>query len=378
MPSVVLYAPATNVLYSTPVLNTIKYFVSNGYEVFLFSKRDLRAEELGIEKGKVIKIRFNKLENYSLRLISKINTQLSALVENFLCARKMAGTVRGANLFITYEQRSDTIALFLSKKIKKIYHSLEIEKRTDYSSIDRRAIKKYNLLLTQDIYRARILNALYRTPFQFRVCYNAPTGEVKNQRSDFFRKRYSIKNEDYILLVSGSLCYEHQTLELVHLFLRNCLDLNVVLLIHGWTFETHYHEAILGLARQYSDKVFYSDVVFKPEEKDILYSSVDIGLIGYSKETLNHRFVGWSSGKIFEFMQNGIPVLYQYSYGIEKLISPDKMIGEVFDNDESFRQGLLKILDNYAAYQQKCREAFPGFEFSSRFTRLMESYNLLT
>jgi hypothetical protein len=116
------------------------------------------------------------------------------------------------------------------------------------------------------------------------------------------------------------------------------------------------------------DKKFYNDYIKKNEIKNVfvlkavdfnqlkgLIEQFHVGIVNYSDKNLNNRYC--ASGKIFEFLDAGIPVVTSTN---SPLIQTIRKYNCGFAS-KNFEESFQKIIDNYEYFKNNVRE-FNSFE----------------
>ncbi len=355
---------------SSPVVNTAFYLAKKGFSVDIYVSRSSYCEDLGLDLRlnhpgiKVIKIKeifyrfFGRLSGYVRDLEFCFNVIRMKGKYDFLIGYEQHGLVRAALLGNIWNRRY-------------VYHSLEFyEKRNLLKFLECHYMKKATVNLTQDYNRVRIMSTTCGIPKEmFMVSVNSSLGNVLKKKKNYFRDRFGIGMEKYIVLFTGSIieqCYIREVIESVKRWPKQ-----FVLVIHGWIPDDSLRPYIEDAVKQNPDKIFLSTDIIQFEEKYTIFQSVDVGLVLFSPINLNMKYAAGSAGKLYDFMRTGVPVIANRIPGMSRLVLGND-IGEIIESCEEIPKALRKISSSYERYRESAFKVFPKYEFSVSYDKIMK------
>jgi hypothetical protein len=221
-------------------------------------------------------------------------------------------------------------------------------------------MEKVERVVIQDQYRA---DALQRSlGFQLKSCSYLPNSVRLDRdatgRSNYFHKLFDFENDQKIVLSAGMIADSVCSLALSTAIGKWNTDLPV---------KTVFHERIeIPGNRPYYDKVrsagngkvFLSLKPLPYNEVYKIFSSADIGLAIYSRSHGdNFGVIGSASGKLFQYIKYGVPVIASNIPGLRELVQ-DNEIGMVVNSPEDVPSAIEKVLSDWDRYSNNARKAF--------------------
>lgn len=354
---------------SSPLINCITNLLERDIEVSLFCDRpDFRRFPLSYS------ILNNK--NFNLISITGLGRGFLGDIYYFIVNYRK---FKKYNFTYAFDHQSVLRAYFISKinKCPLIYFNLEFFIPDSflgklYKSRERFVSSKAKLIITQDLIRANWLKEnLHQDLNKFRILYNSPR-KVSNftEKNNFFHKKYNIPEDCHIVLITGSLIPEHLIMEAVISSLS--WKSNIVLILHGWFADKIFKQKILDLSIKYPKKFFISEDLLNEDDKLLPYLSCDIGFIGYTHTSINHSLVGCASGKFFEFIKVGKPILLIESESLSDIVSKFDIGRVVFDFNQVDKK-IDQILNNYDRLSKNSFKCFSSYEFDKNFDSILKS-----
>uniref|UniRef100_UPI004047B9EB hypothetical protein n=1 Tax=Algoriphagus sp. TaxID=1872435 RepID=UPI004047B9EB len=345
---------------SSPLINSVYFLINKGYYVDIYLDRP-NTKQFPIPD-------FNKNKNINIFIFRGLGRGIIGDIYFFLSG---IWWWKAYDVIIAY----DFQAIFRGAIIKwfsnaeLIYHNLEFLTVNDFQSRvlkirERFACRFAKYIITQDIIRAKWLSKNLKQPIEkFKIVYNSSRGnEVKISTTSYFRNKFKIPGSTKIVLVIGSLIKEHLIPEIVNSALN--WDDSKVLILHGWFPDSEIYIGLVKIQKDYPGKFYFSEELFSDEDKYVPYASCDIGFVGYCNKSLNHNFAGGASGKLFDFIKVGKPILAYDTPGIFQIIENNK-VGFTFNNFNEIGFALDEILENYSSYSDNCILSYQKFEFDS-------------
>jgi len=392
---------------SSPVLNTALFFVQKGFQVDIFTVESADYQDIsniGIENNLVTVHKTRVYKNIFFRFCSFVGilgirffrklfglfltqetkkqhrifrtdakyyvdyfiTNLSFFIQNIKPKKRY-------DLAIAFDSDALIKTNLLCKfwKIPFIFHSLEIPEKQELKKKHVRAANKAVLTLSQDKIRCDIVSEYYQIPrSKVHILYNSSIGSILPEKKDFFRKKFNISKEKRIVLLTGSLKKAH----LADFFINSISswDKKFVLVLHTWKLEGEIQNLMLKYKKKYPENIYYSDDVAKFEEKYLIFQSVDFGLIGFSTADVNLKYAIGSSGKFYDFMRVGVPIIAYKSEGAYELIEK-KGVGKTVENSKNIGDILVEMNKKYTLFSNNCVQKYPQFEFSINFEPIINN-----
>ena len=213
--------------------------------------------------------------------------------------------------------------------------------------IERPSIKKANIIICANNYRADIMKKEYRlskTPIVFENLRKLEYSSDVDIEALSIEYSSIIKNDEYRVIATAG-CDIHR---LNDVLVKNIkfVKHKVRLIMVGDSFESDVskikdiiHE--LGLSN-----VNYLGRVNQNQLKFLIQNS-HVGVVNYGQYDLNNKYC--ASGKLFEFIYEGIPVVTTTNPPLMDICNSFS----VGIADDAFNSGIDKILDNYDYYVEK-------------------------
>jgi hypothetical protein len=343
---------------STPIMETIKYLTMNGVEVHLYTLRQLQKIDNSWENTERLKL-FVRPKSILTRIVGTIRTLKNS----------------GPYIAILNFDHESIIEYGLSMVFSNtysIFHSLEIHSRKDklYSGrglisfvIHMIIINRSNLILTQDVGRRALLSKIYRVnSSKIKILPNSSMGKINSQKHDYFRQQFKLPLRDKLVLLTGSLMDEHCIDEIIKS--TDNWPENFKLIVHGWFTHSNYTKKIVKHIKDRPGRVFLSSEILSDQDKIIIFQSVEYGLVFFKPINDNMTHAIGSAGKLYSFMQHGIPIISNNLPGAKELID-QACIGKSTRRYAEISGALEDIQDNYNSYRENCFNQFKKFEFKA-------------
>ena len=358
--SVALFTCFEWVSISTSVINTARYLAVNGYEVDLYLMPSGRFGE-------------PTFAEQAIRKIVVIPQRFPIGQLKFLWASwRQKKDYRFAIGF-------DPLGL-ITAAIQRwifgtpyVYHSLEILCVSPGSSWRPRLLKKLErwaargalVCLTQDAQRGAILaNDLGISPDTIGIALNSPLGPVLPQRSGYLQRKLGIDGSKTLVLAVGSLMREHWIDRILSSV--DAWPVDSVLVLHGWIPDGDFATQIQAEAAKRPGRVFVSTDLLPDSEKYQVFQSVAIGLACYEPTDDNLRYAAGSSGKVYDFMRVGVPVIANDIPGMRKLVEGNSC-GIVVQSAALIGQAIRTMLADYRTYSQSALAAYENYRFEASY-----------
>lgn len=341
--------------------NTAKYLAGQGYRVEIYIDYSERCKELGID----LKERENIFIHY-------VNQDFFIFINRFILP--IYRRAKEENIYYSFIVGFDPIGLFPAAFLSQalgipfLYHSLEFYEEIGWEeTIEKKLANKANFILTQDDIRAEKLSEILKLDRQrILLVYNSSIGSPIFQKENYFREKFSISSQKKIVLFAGSIIEEFCILEILKTVSE--WPNEFVLIIHGWCFDKKLGKEI----DKYIDfkRTFISREIFDSEKKYKVFQSADIGLVFYKPLNLNLICAAGASGKFYDFMRAGVPVVGNDILGMRDLVEKNS-VGKVVSNLRELGSKLNDILCDYKMYREKCFEIFKKYEYSNQYSNVL-------
>ena len=359
---------------STPVVMTAKYLASKGYLVDIYMTENELCNNLGIATPDItsenIKIYKNIAQNSRQMITTSLGLKIYTTDLEF--AARYSSPPRKYEWVIGFDPAGLIRAFLLGSawNVPFIYHSLELCNPEDpYKDVERMFSQKALFTLIQDTARADIFaqtNGLDRGKIE--IIYNSSLGDASFEKSDFLRETFKIQKDKKIVLATGTLL-PITCIDQIITSVDSWPD-NFVLVLHGWIPDKNFELKVLKEIETQKDKIFLSMEILGVNEKHKVFQSADIGLAFYNPIDINLKFAAGSSGKIFDFMKAGVPIIGNNIPGMSDLLVGNDC-GMVVNNASEIGSVLHSLMDQYEVLKKGCLENFPKYEFGRCYEKLL-------
>ena len=253
--------------------------------------------------------------------------------------------------------------LFLSGDTRNV-----VDKAVKY--LERRANKKAFYTVEFDDVRAGLLkddNGL--RPESMLVVPNAPPGNAERKNVHYFHKKFQIPIAKKIVLYTGGIADYNLTYEIM-----NTVDswpLDVLLVMHCWGAQKDI-EQLKRYATRFQREIFFSTEMMPFSEIANLYASCNVGLALYGDGDLNHKYTGLSSGKMFNFLKECVPVITNNTVACKKAIG-ENGCGICINDLSEISNAIKIILADEEVFRGRCQASFSAFSFDNNYQKLIEA-----
>jgi glycosyltransferase involved in cell wall biosynthesis len=225
---------------------------------------------------------------------------------------------------------------------------------------DKLFLRSAERIFTQDLQRGEILSKYYRVSLdRIRVVYNSSIGTAEIKHTDYFYKMFKIDPTLKILLMTGTISFEHGLRDFLLIVDKYVGDL--IFIIHGWVTDEKIREEIINHSK-FKSKLFLSEQIVKFDQKQMLLASASIGFVNFSSDEINYKYGAGSAGKLFDFMQIGKPILANSIPGMYQLVEKNE-IGKVYYGLDRIQENIDYLIQNYENLSNNAIQKFPKFEF---------------
>jgi glycosyltransferase involved in cell wall biosynthesis len=269
----------------------------------------------------------------------------------------------------------DTIGLLAADRFNSnhnplIYLSLEINYLFNNSNIytkwvkneERKIHSRCDYTIIQDKVRLQFLcieNNLDFHKIRFLLLPNSPRPNFTFNCFDnnYFKKKYSLKQSDFIVLSAGMISDEVHSYEVVQSLLN--LNDNIFLILHerkSLDLKTDiYLNSLLALNAR---NLLLSLEPVEYRNIDFIFASADIGLAIYnSKYGINYSNILYASGKISHYLKFGKPIIVNDLPGMLEFIN-ETQCGIIVNDLSDIHSAVLEIKNNYLWYSKNAYKAY--------------------
>ena len=355
---------------SNPLMNTVQYLCQLDYRVDIYGRQSKNFDLPFFDNEKVQYI-IPKQSKHSIPYLNGI-LRLYSIYKHYLRGKRY-------DFFIGFDPGGlqDAACLGILTKTPYIYHSLEIVSMTDLTNYKsyikkfiERILNKYALFtITQDELRANLIERENKIPREkIKIVYNSSIGNVIKTKSNWLRNNLAIPNDKVIVLAVGSLIKEHMIEEIV--CCSSSWPKKYVLVLHGWFPDDEIEDRIKRCAIKYPERIYISEKILPFKDKYLISSSADIGLVFFKPVNENMRYTGAAAGKLFDFIQCGVPIIANNLPGMKNLVE-DNGCGIVVDETEEIAHAVSAIDADYKLYSEKSCKAFLKYDFCNCYKNVL-------
>ncbi|HLO79808.1 MAG TPA: hypothetical protein VK166_02550 [Chitinophagaceae bacterium] len=221
-------------------------------------------------------------------------------------------------------------------------------------------IKQVDHVVIQDEHRRQFLE---RTLGYSLAHYSYLPNSVKKDdrtcaKGKYFHELFGFENDQKILLSAGMISESVCSLDVSRALGSWTTKLPVKVVFHERieiTENAAYYERVKAMGK---GKVFLSLKPLPYQELYKIFSSADIGLAIYSKNHGdNFGIIGSASGKLFQYIKFGMPVIASDLPGLKEIVEAYRL-GVVVDSPEQIPSAVELIMGNYEQFSNNARTAF--------------------
>lgn len=267
------------------------------------------------------------------------------------------------------------------------YWSLELRFLEEWTEPALRALKlrdikcsqRAALVISQDEWRAEALaqeNGLDRK--QISTVSVGSIGQARRAPCDYLRRKFGIATERKIILCTGSISWWVKAVEIVQAAAQ--WPEEFVLVLHSLVSpkgRTDYERTVIEAADP-KHVVLSLDPVSAQEYRQVV-DSADIGLAWYdarrtpsSKPVRNLELMGYSAGKIGDYLKSGLPVVVNETTGPREMIAQFDC-GVCVAEPGRIVAALAAIFQDYDAYVRNAIRCFDErWELRRQFEPVMD------
>ena len=353
-----------------PIFTTITHLRNFGHELYVFYERSEYCSSIGLNEQffdydcvKIIEYSPKDLAQKKSSSTNMVAEDLDVFCTNFIMSFSISFDV-----IIGYEPRGLIRGALIKSQLncKLVYFSLEIlDSDCSIKKAEIHYSKDADIIITQDKYRAEIISKLndYDRNKIYPV-FNTTLGEPIVQNSSYLRDEFQITTDKVILLAPGSIMRSTGLYQLLDVASK--CDNKIAIVFHGWMPYQKDQDHFEKVQKKFPDTVYRSEKLFSHEEKFKIHTSADVGFIYYEPRDINYEYASWSSGKFFDFMRCGIPVLCKSMLNAESLVI-DNNVGLLYSNPNEIITKILELGLNKEGFTKSCHNTFKKYSFVDSF-----------
>jgi glycosyltransferase involved in cell wall biosynthesis/Flp pilus assembly protein TadD len=361
---------------SNPVIHTARFLAENGYRVDIFMSTDAACERMGIADPGLahdhIHVHTHAGQASPLETTAVCGDVQVPLndIEFVDACRQNPGDYQWLVGFDPGGlNRAGLLSLIWNRPY--IYHSLELyEAGWPGKAAERWFADKARLVLTQDETRADILAEIDRIERgKVLVARNSAPGPATPERKDYFYRILAIPPDKKIVLAAGTLLPIHGVDEIVASVAgwpEAC-----VLVLHGWIPDRDFERTLRKQVADCEGRIFLSTAIVDQEHKNDIFQSADVGLVFFRPEGVNYKYAAGSSGKLYDFMRAGVPIIGNDIPGMQALVAGNGC-GRVVPDAAAIGPVLPEILARHDHFRQNALKAFEQYEFGHCYRSVLD------
>lgn len=385
------------------LLSLIEYFSEKENHIFVYLRDDDEydlsiIETFNKEKVTFIKIK-SKKASIRVKLIHRLVFILNKLISTNLFPLKLISYIKNSlqklepyinivnfsNQIKKNKQETfdvtfcvDTIGLFVYQKSKiksnKIINlsleiSYDLKKRSDWLNMILKKnernylMQKVSFTLIQDQFRWQIYKRINNVSHdRYVLLPNSIRGNLekeKTKNSNFFYNKFNLDPETLIVLSAGMICDEVCSLEIAQTIGNYSFKNKTKIIFHNRQKndkDTSYLESV-KVAGKENLCLSLDPVLFSELHK--VFNSAQIGLVIYNtnNEDENYNAIGAASGKLYQYLKYGLPLIASNTDGLRELIVENNL-GVIVESPIEIPVAIEKIISNYQWYSNNAKTAF--------------------
>lgn len=273
-------------------------------------------------------------------------------------------------MYIAFDLEGLRIAAQLSEKTgtKYIFFSLEIEEIDQVLTEDQYIAQSALLTITQSENRKKVLESVYKlAKNNIHILPNSCFGPIIDKNKQYFNELFELDKNIKIVLCIGTLNMD-TCVDKVIKSISN-LDSDYCLVLHGWFTDKEIRNIYYQFKEKYPGRIFHSNKILS--NKDLIYQSCDFGIVTYNPTSENLKYSMGASGKMYEFLKCGVPLIANDIPDAKNLIE-DTGCGLVTDDFKMIPQLLNKINSNYDYYKKNCYKQFSLNQFDKQLSLIIK------
>ena len=197
---------------------------------------------------------------------------------------------------------------------------------------------------------------------------NSPLGAASMERNYYFNEKFGICRTKKIILYAGGLADFYgidELLEFVDLWPKE-----TVLVLHSRIGAGRSEENLLKIISDKRHEIYLDKEPVEYNQLRVIYSSCDIGLQVWKPVSTNLAYPDLASGKIFHWLQSGVPVIVRNLLGYKEFVEGNG-IGICVDEMRHAGRAIETILNDEKKYKENSIKVFNKFRFEDYHKELI-------
>jgi glycosyltransferase involved in cell wall biosynthesis len=322
---------------SSVFLKTLRFLLSNGVIWRIYPEICLKVNEY---------VTYKQLSKFSKALVGEYDFVFCVDATGAFSFSRSA--LKGKLVYVSLEVLE--LSCDSPRPYYKIIKAAEVDflKRNDVS------------VLIQDKYR----KAYFEQTLGYRlskVHYLPNTVRKENstiKKGHYFHDIFQLDKSSKIVLTAGMISEPVCSLEIAEVIGSSHSETNYTVVFHERLESkqnSSYHEKI---RRAGKGKVLLSLKPVPFDELPKIFSSADIGMAIYSENAGdNYSIIGSASGKLFQYLKYGLPVIVNNLPGLSDLVKKYEF-GIVIESLTEIPGAIEKIFHDYETYSSNAKRAF--------------------
>jgi glycosyltransferase involved in cell wall biosynthesis len=181
----------------------------------------------------------------------------------------------------------------------------------------------------------------------------------KVKKSEFFYNKFNLDSDTLIVLAAGMICDEVCSFEIAQAIGNYTFKNKTKIIFHNRvknSDENLYFDKVRAAGKENLclslDPVLFSEL-------HSVFNSAQIGLVIYDTNNTDENFnaIGAASGKLYQYIKYGLPVIASNTEGFRELILENNL-GIIVESPSEIPAAIEKIISNYQWYSSNAKTAF--------------------
>ena len=187
---------------------------------------------------------------------------------------------------------------------------------------------------------------------------NSCRSSDKQVYGDFFRENFNIDKKTYVILSAGMICDEVHSLDIASAIGTYNFKHNVRVVFHERFLREKSDPYLQNIEKVSNGKITLSLNPVEYAQLPYVFSGADIGIVIYNQEIDdNFKIIGATSGKMFQYLRCGKPVIASSNPGLKEIVN-EYQFGIVIDDFKDLPEAIDAIIDNYDYYSSNAIKAY--------------------
>lgn len=306
----------------------------------------------------------------------------SCYIKDYIFSEWLKKKIEKGNYDYLFPVEAKSLIATAGMKNKIIYYNMELldwsEKNPFYGRhkkllkiLEYKALRTVSAVVIQNNIRAKQFQQMNDFTKKTYILPVASMGEPVYHKGSYFRNKFHIPKNKYVIIYSGNIMPWAKCVEIVDSF-RKCPE-KFCLVLHTWkknAFSTPYGIKVKERAKGLP--VYFSDDYLDINELADNLASADIGLMFYEPIDTNFIEILFSSNKLAEYLKASLPIV-TFDYPELKNFVNNYGIGETITTMDELPKALLQIVKEYDYYKKNVIDCYLRvFRFEKYFQPFFE------